>query len=142
MCRATGSSFAADEANPAVKAAPNNPDQPLAKKLSLQKAGEVVDTASRNWTEQRKCGSCHTNYPYLKARPALKDSAAHKEIRAFIEKRIANWDSGKKEHKPRWDAEVVATAAALAFNDSLTTGKLHSLTRQALDRFWTLQKPS
>jgi squalene-hopene/tetraprenyl-beta-curcumene cyclase len=36
---------------------------------------------------------------------------------------------------------VVATAVTLAFNDAQTTGRLHPLTRQALDRMWTLQKP-
>src|SRR5207248_2688307 len=58
------------------------------------------------------------------------------------EKRAANWDSGKKEDKPRGDAEVIATAAALAVNDALTTGKLHPLTRRTLDRMWTLQQPN
>ena len=38
----------------------------------------------------------------------------------FFEQRIANWDSGKKEDRPRWDTEVVATAATLAIQDSLT----------------------
>ena len=46
-----------------------------------------------------------------------------------------------KGSKPRWDTEVVATAAALAINDAATTGTLHPLTRRALDRMWTLQKP-
>jgi squalene-hopene/tetraprenyl-beta-curcumene cyclase len=128
--------FAADP----VKVRPNNPDEPLAKELSLERAGAFLDAVSLNWTEQRKCGTCHTNYPYLMARPKLKDSDAHKKIRSFFEKRVANWDGDKKEDRPRWDAEVVATAATLAFNDSLTTGKLHPLTRAALDRMWTLQK--
>ena len=35
---------------------------------------------------------------------------------------------------------MVATAPALAFNDAATTGKLHPLTRQALDKMWTLQR--
>jgi squalene-hopene/tetraprenyl-beta-curcumene cyclase len=35
----------------------------------------------------------------------------------------------------------VATASALAINDSVTTGTLHPLTRRALDRMWTVQKP-
>jgi squalene-hopene/tetraprenyl-beta-curcumene cyclase len=74
------------------------------------------------------------------ARSTLKDSEAHQKIRIFFEKRVANWDGNKKEDKPRWNAEVVATAATLAFNDSLTTGKLHPSTRTALDRMWTLQK--
>ena len=41
---------------------------------------------------------------------------------------------------PRWDAEVVATAAALAANDAATTGKLHAVTRTALDRIWKVQR--
>jgi squalene-hopene/tetraprenyl-beta-curcumene cyclase len=36
--------------------------------------------------------------------------------------------------------EVVATASTLAFQDAQTTGKLHPLTRQALDRMWTVQQ--
>jgi squalene-hopene/tetraprenyl-beta-curcumene cyclase len=36
---------------------------------------------------------------------------------------------------------VVATAVALAGNDAATTGRLHPLTRRALDRMWTLQRP-
>ena len=41
---------------------------------------------------------------------------------------------------PRWDAEVVAGAAALAFNDAHTTDELHPLTRTALDRMWESQR--
>jgi squalene-hopene/tetraprenyl-beta-curcumene cyclase len=58
-------------------------------------------------------------------------------VRAFAEELVAKrWPT----EGPRWDAEVVATAAALAFNDAATTGKLHPLTRTALDRMWTVQK--
>ena len=35
---------------------------------------------------------------------------------------------------------MISTASALAYNDAVTSGKLHPLTRQALDRMWTLQK--
>jgi squalene-hopene/tetraprenyl-beta-curcumene cyclase len=72
------------------------------------------------------------------ARPALQEmpAPALTKVRAFFEGRAANWDRAK----PRWDTEVVATAVSLAFNDSATTGKLHPLTRQALDRMWTLQR--
>jgi squalene-hopene/tetraprenyl-beta-curcumene cyclase len=59
-----------------------------------------------------------------------------REVRKFFEDRATNWDKAK----PRWDAEVVCTAAALAVNDSRTSGKLQPVTRQALDRMWTLQK--
>ncbi|MHC5543539.1 squalene--hopene cyclase, partial [Singulisphaera rosea] len=121
----------------------NSPDEPVAKSLSFQKAARFLDAVSQNWTETRQCGTCHTNYAYLIARPSLRevDSAAISEIRAFFEDRIENWDGPEKSDKPRWDTEVVATASALALNDAATTGKLHPLTRKALDRMWGLQKP-
>ena len=62
------------------------------------------------------------------------------EVRTYFEQRVANWDRGQQGDKPRWETEVVATAATLAIMDARTTGKLHPLTRQALDRSWTLQK--
>jgi squalene-hopene/tetraprenyl-beta-curcumene cyclase len=43
-------------------------------------------------------------------------------------------------NRPRNPAEVVATAVTLAFHDAQTTGKLHPLSRRALDRMWTLQR--
>jgi squalene-hopene/tetraprenyl-beta-curcumene cyclase len=55
---------------------------------------------------------------------------------------VAHWDDAEPaSSQPRWDAEVVATAASLALNDAATSGRLHPRTRQALDRIWTLQKP-
>jgi squalene-hopene/tetraprenyl-beta-curcumene cyclase len=63
------------------------------------------------------------------------------EIRRFFEKRVAHWDDADKAAKPRWDAEVVATAEALALNDAATAKRLHPLTRKALDRIWTVQRP-
>jgi squalene-hopene/tetraprenyl-beta-curcumene cyclase len=122
---------------------PNSPDEPVAQRLSLPKAARFLDEVSGSWTRERKCGTCHTNYAYMLGRPAVKDVAAPEieEIRSFFEERVAGWDRPEREAKPRWDTEVVATAAALAINDSMTTGKLHPRTRQALDRMWTLQKP-
>lgn len=122
---------------------PNSPDEGMAKAASLGKAAAFLDGVALDWTRKRKCGTCHTNYAYLVARPSLGkiDSTAMTEIRAFFENRVAHWDDAEKGAKPRWDTEVVATAAALALNDAGTTGKLHPLTRKALDRIWTLQKP-
>ena len=126
-----------------VELTPNSPDEPLAEKLSLPKAAAFLDAVALDWTNKRQCGTCHTNYAYLITRSALKDkpSAAMSEIREFFENRVAHWDDAEKAAKPRWDAEVVATAATLALNDAATTGTLNPLTRKALDRIWTLQKP-
>lgn len=121
----------------------NDPDEPFAKEVSFAKAASVLDNQSLAWTQVKKCGTCHTNYPYLLARPVLQgDTTALNEVRKFFESRIANWDRGKKGDKPRFDTEVAATAATLAMQDALTTGKLHPLTRKALDRMWTLQEKS
>ncbi len=117
----------------------NRANEPLAKEFSFKKSAEFLDNVAGAWTRQHNCGACHTNYPYLMARPALDDNkpaaSVHLEIRKFFENRVAAW--GK--YKTQFDAEVVATAAYLAMNDAQTTGKLHPLTRQALDRVWTVQ---
>ncbi|HEX8203017.1 MAG TPA: prenyltransferase/squalene oxidase repeat-containing protein [Isosphaeraceae bacterium] len=121
---------------------PNAPDEPLAGRLSLDRAAAFLDTVALDWTRTRRCGTCHTNYNYLLARPAVPggDRAAMDEVRAFFEGRVAGWDGDAPGARPRWDTEVVATAAALALNDAGTTGRLHPRTRQALDRMWTLQR--
>ncbi len=130
-------------AEPADGKPGESPDDAIAPRVSMERTARYLDETSLAWTRERKCGTCHTNYPYLFARPALKEytSPAPAEIRGFFEDRVAHWDDTAKAAKPRWDAEVVATAAALAVNDAATTGKLHALTRQALDRVWKVQKP-
>lgn len=115
----------------------NAKDEATAESFSLEKAVHFLDSASLNWQKERQCFTCHTNYAYLYARPLIDaDVDAHRTVRSFAEKLVTErWE----ERGPRWDAEVVATAAALAFNDASTTGKLHPVTRTALDRMWTLQ---
>jgi squalene-hopene/tetraprenyl-beta-curcumene cyclase len=117
---------------------PNRADEPLAVSFSLDAATQFLDRASLHWTRSRRCFACHTNFLYLVARPAISaDAPAHREIRAALEALVAErW----LRHGPRWDAEVVMTAAVLALNDASTTGQLHATTRQALDRMWQLQR--
>ncbi len=117
----------------------NQKDEPLARVFSLEAAGRFLDTAALNWQKQKNCFACHTNYAYLTARPAIPGQAPAQDIvRKFAEEHVQQrWE----KDGPRWDAEVVAMAAALAFNDAATTGKLHPLTRKALDRMWTVQRP-
>jgi squalene-hopene/tetraprenyl-beta-curcumene cyclase len=116
---------------------PNKADEPLAKAASLTKGAEFLDSVALRWTKERKCVTCHTNAAYLMARRAVKDKVSAEEatVRKFFEDDVASWEAGKK---PRGDAYVVATAVALAFNDS-ARGKLQPATRQALDRMWTVQ---
>lgn len=112
-------------------------DEPLAKELSLPKAGTYLDSVGVNWTRDRDCITCHTNMPYLTARPLLKGDEGWKEVRAYLEKDVKGWSEGGK---PKGDAYVVSTAFALAFNDAQQGGKLHDQTRAALDRMWAVQR--
>jgi squalene-hopene/tetraprenyl-beta-curcumene cyclase len=117
--------------------AENKKDEPLASKFSLEKAANFLDSAALHWTKSQGCFSCHSNLTYLYARPLLAPAPAHAEVRQALEDLVSKrW----KEKGPRWDAEVVVAAAALAHNDAATTGKLHPLTRTALDRMWTVQR--
>lgn len=112
--------------------------EPLAKEMSLARAASAMDAASLSWRKTHNCGTCHTNIIHLLARPALGAvSAEPTEVRAFFEEMVSTrWD----DLGPRWDTEVVAVAAALAIHDRSTTGTLQPVTRQALDRMWTLQR--
>lgn len=116
----------------------NTDAEPLMADFSLQAAARFLDSASLSWQKERKCFTCHTNFAYLYARPLLDAEApAHVEVRRFAEELILKrWP----EKGPRWDAEVIAAAGAMAFNDAHTTGKLHAATKTALDRMWTIQR--
>ncbi len=142
----TSSGFAGAEPPDLPKPAATKADEPLAKKLSLAKGAEFLDRAAVQWAKAQGCASCHTSYPFLMARPLLGDPKAPALVwmRAYLEGRIAGWDRGKKgaglpEEEDEAVTEIVATAATLAFDDA-RGGKLNPLTRQALDRMWTVQR--
>jgi len=129
--------------NDPPKPGPNSDQEPIAEIFSLERGARFLDTVSVNWTRNRKCGTCHTNYAHMMAGPTVEKLASTDlvEVRAFFEVRAAGWDKPDRSAKPIRDGEIVATAAALAFNDAASTGKLHPLTRAALDRMWTIQRP-
>lgn len=116
----------------------NSADEPLAKAYSLEKAVRFLDQASLEWTNTRKCFTCHTNFSYLMARPAVAaNNKPHQQIRERLEEMVLKrWETSG----PRWDAEVVMSAATLAMNDAATSGKLHPTSEVALKRMWTVQR--
>jgi squalene-hopene/tetraprenyl-beta-curcumene cyclase len=118
---------------------PNRADEPFRKTFSIEQALHFLDSASLEWQQTWQCFTCHTNVSYLIARPNMSaDAPAHREVRKYAEELISlRWE----EVQPRFDAEIVAVGAALALNDAATTKKLHPLTRSALDRMWTRQRP-
>lgn len=113
-------------------------DEPLAAAYSPAKAAAYLDGVGVGWTRDRQCLTCHTNLPYLMARPALPGDAGWKEVRAFVEGQVGEWSAGRK---PAGDAYVVAAALGLAFDDA-RHGTLRPATRAALDRMWAGQKPT
>jgi squalene-hopene/tetraprenyl-beta-curcumene cyclase len=125
-----------------AKPAPNSEKEPMGE-FSIPRAARFLDAVSVDWTRQRKCGTCHTNYAHMMAGPTVKGAASPElaEVRKFFEGRAAGWDKPEKSAKPIAPGEIVAVAAALALNDAASTGKLHPLTRSSLDRMWTIQRP-
>jgi squalene-hopene/tetraprenyl-beta-curcumene cyclase len=125
--------------DPPPKLGPNTDKEPMAETFSMERGYRFLDLVSLDWTQARKCGTCHTNYAHVMSAPSGKPSPALTEVRAFFETRAAGWD--KPEGKPIGDGEIVAVATALSFNDATSTGKLRPATRAALDRMWTIQRP-
>lgn len=116
----------------------NQPDEAMAEAYSLDQAVGFLDSVALTWQKENECFTCHTNYAYLYARPMIShESEAHRSVREFAEQLVSQrW----KQEGPRWDAEIVATAAALTFNDRATSGNLSEEARTALDRMWTVQR--
>src|SRR6266540_220768 len=137
-----------------TSAGPNRPDEPFAKTLSLEKTRDFLDQMAVNWTREKGCGTCHTNIPYMIGRAALgPHTPAADEVRSFFEDRAKRWDSmgnelirGPVATSKGWGLvtwfphEVIVTGAMLAMDDAGTTGTLSPITRQVLDRMWTLQR--
>ena len=119
---------------------PNSDKEPMGA-FSIDRGLRFLDTVSVNWTRDRKCGTCHTNYAHMMAGPLYKESPELLEVRAFFEGRAEGWDKPEKRSKPIAEGEIVATATALALYDAAATGKLQPTTRSALDRMWTIQRP-
>jgi squalene-hopene/tetraprenyl-beta-curcumene cyclase len=116
----------------------NDKNEPLAASFSMATATRFLDQSSLEWTKTEKCFTCHTNFAYLMSRPSVSaDNTAHRQVRSALEETVEKrWPS----EGPRWDAEVIMSAAVLAMNDAATTGKLHPATKVALDRMWTVQR--
>lgn len=117
-------------------------DESRAPEFSLKLAAHALDVEALHWQKTRQCAACHTLPPYLMARPLLSGVLPEPpEVRHFFEEVVAR----RLEPEPSLPKDGIAAvtvqvAAALAFHDRATTGKLHSRTREELDRMWTLQR--
>lgn len=114
----------------------NRLDEPIRGEFSMQGAVGFLDAAALTWQKERKCFACHSDFVFMFTRPlAGWDNPAHEQIRANLERFAEKPIEGKHVV-----TMTVMAASALAQNDALTTGKLHPITRAALDRMWTVQR--
>ncbi|MSR59746.1 MAG: squalene--hopene cyclase [Planctomycetaceae bacterium] len=122
--------------------APAGVDEPLAREFSPELAAQYLDEFADHWAQARRCAACHTIPPYLMARPLLpRRGRTEADVRAFVERIVVE----RLEAEPMLPVDAISAvsvqvATALAVNDRLTTGRLHPVTRAALDRMWTRQR--
>jgi squalene-hopene/tetraprenyl-beta-curcumene cyclase len=122
-----------------TSAGPNRSDEAVAASVSMRKARQFLDEAALAWTRGLRCGTCHTNYAYMIGRPSLgAGTPASEQVRRFFENYAASFDTDQE--RVEWPTQVVATAVTLSLNDAATTGRLHAMTREALEWMWTLQR--
>ena len=113
-------------------------EEPIARKFSAKNAARYLDTAALHWVKTRKCVACHTDMGYLFARPALSTTLRDSgEVRALYERYVT--ETWKNEPSVK-GVNVVVVASGLTFNDMQTTGRLHAVTRRALELMWQVQR--
>jgi squalene-hopene/tetraprenyl-beta-curcumene cyclase len=115
---------------------PATAGEPMAAAFSLEKAAQSLDISALAWLKANHCSQCHANFMCLIARPALAFALAP-EVRKAYETLVGErWEKSGL----RYPSEAMVVAVPLAFNDAQTTGKLHPLTRKALDQMLTHQR--
>lgn len=116
------------------------PEEPLRGDFSAEDAAHYLDRASLTWQKVKKCATCHTNMPYLMARPALGSVLKNSgEVRAFYEdySKVRWAAKGPTEKQGFWP---IVVGTGLVFNDAQTTGTLSEAARKTLDLMWTVQR--
>lgn len=117
-------------------------DEPMLREFSASKAGEYLDAGVHK--NEKGCFACHASYAYMMAGPIVcGQSPVYRQMRRAMEQSIekAAGNEADAMKAPEMSAvQAVMTAAALAQGDRATGGKLHPLTRKALDRMWSFQQ--
>ena len=117
------------------------PDEPVLRAYSEEKARAFLDDVSLKWARQNRCGTCHTTISYLMARPLVGGSderAAWNEVRQTVASFALDTIA-----RHATDAAFIAgsTASALAVGDAASGHQLQSDTRALLDYMWSTQSP-
>jgi squalene-hopene/tetraprenyl-beta-curcumene cyclase len=112
------------------------------KTFSASKAGAYLDLRSHNI--ESNCYACHSSGAYMAARPLIDPLAAGvMETRVMMQRYAADFTSkppmDRMKSGPVDRAGQILSAVAMARHDAVSTGKLHPLTRKALDHIWAFQ---
>jgi squalene-hopene/tetraprenyl-beta-curcumene cyclase len=131
----------------------SSPDEPTATICSHEKSVAYLEQASSAWLARWRCSACHSSYLVLMAGPSVPKELkpSFRKLYDHLEYRVLHWDTPNQQDRPgqgsklvkptpnEGTTEIAATAAALAYHDGRTSGKLNAPTQQALDRLWALQ---
>lgn len=115
--------------------------RPSEEAFSFEAGVDSLVAASRNWRDERKCVTCHTNGWALAAQPVVapgSDEVA--EGRAFAQSYLLSFIKGEARPKGQSGSVegLVATTAFLALSDARSGAEVHKATREGLDHAWGL----
>lgn len=120
---------------------PSSPNEARLPALDEKQATSFLDETSLKWAAKNGCGTCHTNIPYLMARPLIsRDDEAMKTMATVKKAMVESYR--KNSRAPLRAFHAAPAAAAAAVNDGLTTGKISDETRELFDATWDLQSES
>lgn len=109
--------------------------------LDEKQATSFLDETSLKWAAKNGCGTCHTNIPYLMARPLIsRDDEALKTMTTVKKAMVEAYR--KHSQAPLRAFYAAPAAASAAVNDGLTTGSMSEETRELFDAAWDLQSES
>lgn len=127
-----------------IRIPPAAADEPLAKKLDVDRAIEYLDEGAAAWAGSKKCVACHTTGVYLTARPYLSRvvGAPDPKMREFFVATLKQKQEAKLESLKKGTAneQVIYLAAGLSEWDQHVSGKLSPETDAALRLMLAIQR--
>jgi len=118
---------------------PATRDESRLKVYDPGKAISFLGGVALKWTRQNRCGTCHTNLPYLMARPTTRETKTDSKS-SEIRRLLLAYSSERMLKPDEFIAMTVGPiASALALNDAFTTGKLDFQVRNLLDYVLRIQ---
>ena len=118
---------------------PRHADEALIPSFSYEAGVSFLDAKATEWSEKRKCVTCHTTGMALLAQPLVSTSQQEvRKTRAFASDYLEEYLNASKAPKGQHGSltGMVATTAFLALSDARTKSGLQPITRKGLDYAW------